>query len=401
LEIAAASTGKPKQTHRVAGFEVGCLDYTPDGTAVVGPGPDATLRAVAVDTGKELARLPGHRQAWPYHAFSADSRILVTGAFDDYEEFPVRVYDLKAGKELAKFHPGVRVVNVAVSADGRRVAAVTAPNSRGRPDPREVTVVWDVATRKELARVPQYRESSSVSLSPDGRLLAVGQSWYGEVRVWEVASRSERFLFRHSGPITSLAFAPDGRALAAASKEAPVYLWDVTGNLAGPPPAWDPAGSDRVWEELASPDAAKAFAAVRRLRGNPSAAVPFLRQRAKLPVAPSPDALKALFADLDAADFGEREKATSALEGYGEMVGDALRAELARSASPEARKRLQGLLDKLSIPTPVRLRLMRAVEAVEGMGTPAADALLSAWVGGSGGPTLAAEATVVFTRRPK
>jgi hypothetical protein len=60
--------------------------------------------------------------------------VLVTGAFDAAEEFPVRVYDLKAGKELAKFHPGLSVVGVAVSGDGRRVAAVTSANARGRED---------------------------------------------------------------------------------------------------------------------------------------------------------------------------------------------------------------------------------------------------------------------------
>jgi RNA polymerase sigma factor (sigma-70 family) len=401
LEIRDAATGEVKHSHPDNGFQNDWKDFTPDGKAVVGTGFDGILRVIAVDTGKELARLPGHRAASQYHAFSADGRILVTGAFDDAEEFPVRVYDLKAGKELAKFHPGVRVGNVAVSADGRRVAAVTVPNSRGRPDPREVTVVWDVATGKELARVPQFRESSAVALSPDGRLVAVGQAWYGEVRVWEVASHAERFLFRHAGPVTGLAFAPDGRALAAASKEAPVYLWDVTGNLAGAPPAWDPADADRVWADLASPDAAKAFAGIRRLRGNPTAAVPFLRERTKPPATPDPDALKMLFADLDAADFGTREKATAALAGHGESVGDVLRAELARSASPEARKRLQGLLDRLSAVTPDRLRLVRTAEAVEGMGTPAAGALLTAWAGGAGGSVLAAEATAALARRPK
>jgi RNA polymerase sigma factor (sigma-70 family) len=401
FEVCDAATGEVKYSHPGRSFQTGWKDFTPDGKAVVGTGPGGTLRVMTIDTGQELARFTGHRAVSQYHAFSADGRVLVTGAFGDEEEFPVRVYDLKAGKELARFHPGARVCNVAVSADGRRVAAVTATNSRGKPDPREVTVVWDVATGKELARVPQHRESAAVALSPDGRLVAVGQAWYGEVRVWEVASRSERFLFRHGGPVTGLAFAPDGRALAAASLEAPVYLWDVTGDLAGPPPAWDPAAADRVWADLASSDAAKAFAAVRRLRGSPAVAVPFLRERTKLPAAPDPDALKALFADLDAGDFGTRERATAALAGYGEAVGDALRAELARSTSAEARKRLQGLLARLSAPTPERLRLARTAEAVEGMGTPDADALLAAWAGGSGGPTLAAEATAAVARRPR
>ena len=50
-----------------------------------------------------------------------------------------------------------------------------------------------------------------------------------DVRVYEVAGGGERFHFRHAGEVTGLAFAPDGRTLAVASKEAPVYLWDVRG----------------------------------------------------------------------------------------------------------------------------------------------------------------------------
>ena len=47
---------------------------------------------------------------------------------DDAEKFPVRVYDLAAGKELGKFHPGLWVTSVSVSANGRRVAANSSPS---------------------------------------------------------------------------------------------------------------------------------------------------------------------------------------------------------------------------------------------------------------------------------
>src|SRR5262249_10235170 len=153
---------------------------------------DGTVRAWAIDTGKERFRLPGHRAVSQYRAFSADGRVLVTGAYgDEAEAFPVRVFDLKTGKPLARFNPGAW--GVAVSADGGRVAASASANAGGRPDPREVAVVWDVAGGKELVRVPQHGEGGFVALSPDGRTVAVAPRWTGEVRVWEVASRGERF----------------------------------------------------------------------------------------------------------------------------------------------------------------------------------------------------------------
>ena len=147
-------------------------DFMPDGKAIIGGLPDGTLRAWAIDTGNGLFNLSGHKAGSQYHAFSADGRVLVTGAFGDGEEFPVRVYDLKAGKELAKFSPGLWVVAVAVSGDGRRAAAATSANARGMKDPREVAAGWAVESGKVLARVRQQREGQFLAPSSDGRLRA-------------------------------------------------------------------------------------------------------------------------------------------------------------------------------------------------------------------------------------
>ncbi|MFL5341548.1 MAG: sigma-70 family RNA polymerase sigma factor [Gemmataceae bacterium] len=370
-------------------------DFTPDGRAVIAGLSDGTVRAWSVDNLKELFSVPGHTNVSQYHAFSLDGRVLVTGVFGhQQEDAVVRVIDLKAGRELVKFHPGMMVSTVAISADGRRVAGSGA--NFGAVNHNLPAIVWDVASGKELARVSQHGEGGYLSLSPDGRLLAVASHWTSEIPVWEVASRAVRFHFRHDGQISGLAFAPNGRLLAAASKEAPVYLWDTTGDLAAAPPAWDAAA---VWDDLGSADAAKAFTAIRRLRANATAALPLLRERTKLAPAPEADVLKKLFAELDSPDFAIREKATAALAAHGEAIVAALKAELAATKSGEARTRLQGLLDRLLEPTPARLRLIRAVEAVEGMPGAEAAALLETWSGGDFGPTPAAEAKAALGRR--
>jgi hypothetical protein len=247
--------------------------------------------------------------------------------------------------------------------------------------------------------VPQHGEGGFVALSPDGRTFAVSRGWKSEVRVWEVASGRERFVFRHDGEITSLAFAPDGRTLAAASKEAPVYLWDFAGELAAAPPKWEAADAGRLWEELASDSAARAFAALRRLRMHPAAAVPLLRARTKLPAAPDAEALKRLFADLESADFRTRENATAALIGFGEVIQGALEKEQACTRSDEVRARVGRLLARLTARTPERIRLIRAVEAVEGMAGSEAKGLLEEWARGAAGGTLAAEAMAALARR--
>jgi len=218
--------------------------------------------------------------------------------------------------------------------------------------------------------------------------------------VYEVATGSERFSFRHEGMIRRIVFSPDGKMLAAASRDAPVYLWDLTGNTSGPAPAWDAATADQVWDDLAARDGVKGFAAIRRLRASPAPSLPFLKARAKL-VAPDEPQLKALLANLAGDDFQIREKATASLAGYDLAIRPVLEAELRATRSPEARRRLEGLVNRLDSPTPIQWRLIRAVEAVEGMGTPEADALLAEWASGKAGPIVAAEATAVIARRRK
>jgi WD40 repeat protein len=402
IEIRDARTGAVKYTH--PGEElggVGSIDFTPDGRAIV-LGDGDTLRVWAVDTGKQLFQLPGpDKNAIPFRAFSSTGRLVVQAGAS------VHVHDLKAGRKLTEFSAaGLWGGRVAISADGGRVAVVTFTVSRGASsDGREVTVVWDVASGTKLTSVNHYNYdrskndagSSIVALSPDGRTVAVACDGAG-IRVWEVASGSERFVFHQEGGITDLAFAPDGRTLAAASTLAPIYLWDLTGDLDGAL-TWDPDAADTVWNELGSPDGAKAFAAIRRLRANPAAPLALLRARAKGPAVPGPAELKQLFADLGDDDFPTREKATAALAGYGAALETALRAELARTPSAEARVRLQRLVGGLTAQTPARLRLIRAVEAVEGMRAPGAESLLEAWAGGSAGAILAAEAKAARARR--
>jgi WD40 repeat protein len=409
LEIGDIRTGKIIHTHRAPEFgDVSPWPrFTPDGKGVIGSlGVDGTTRVWAVDTGKEMVRFTQEHRQPGANAISADGRVFA--AIDHMDPDPahsIRVCDLRTGRELAKFVEN-GAFSVSLSADGRRVAVAvavvgTAEQQERFPNPPRVTV-WDVASGKILARVPQRGKCGSVELSPDGRTIAM-RTWIGGIvspvlQVYEVASGSERLTFHHDGRIQGFTFSPNGKLLAASSAEAPVYLWDMTGDLNGPA-AWNPADANKVWDDLSSLDAAKAFTAIRRLRGNPTPALAFLKDRVKPLAAPNADTLKGLFADLAAEDFEVREKAVETLVGYDEAVRPAMERELNQSQSPEARLRLKKLITRLDGPTPIRLRLIRVVEAVEGMGTAEADALLATWAKEPAGSTLATEATTVLARR--
>ncbi|MBE9121550.1 NACHT domain-containing protein [Tychonema sp. LEGE 07199] len=67
----------------------------------------------------------------------------------------------------------------------------------------------------------------SVIFSPDGKLLATGDS-NGVVRLWEASSGREILTCKgHTNVVESVAFSPDGKILASASYDKTIKLWDV------------------------------------------------------------------------------------------------------------------------------------------------------------------------------
>jgi hypothetical protein len=148
------------------------------------------------------------------------------------------------------------------------------------------------------------------------------------------------------------------------------------------------------WIELKSSDAAEAYHAIWSLTARPKEAVRFLREQLQPGSLLDSQLLPRLIADLDSPRFAVRKRATEELGKLGELAEPALRQELRRRPSLEVIQRIEQLLLKRQgkIPPPEDLRMMRALEVLEHIGTSEAQDILLHLAKGEPGASITQEA---------
>jgi WD40 repeat protein len=408
--------------------------------AELGPGGNGT-RLWELPSGKVLCDLEGPRSYGQGKlAFSADGKLLGSCSSSDPSLF---IWDASSG-EVARRLPtgggqqgGIFPCPIAFSPDGRLVAASIQGLNQGVPGIRTKLHCWRLDTGKELFSVDEA--SGVLAFSPDGKLLAsangqgivlretakgsqrrqfqgksfsaylvfspdgrtLAGSWAspdgksGGVQVWELATGQLRLQTAgHRGAVMSLAYSTDGSVLASGGADTTILLWDMTGrSLAG---KTAPRKAEELWDELASSKAETGFRAVGELTATPDAALKLFGQRLKPAKrkAADPERIAKLIAGLDAPRFGTREKANRELQRLGNQAAPALHARLSKEITPELSRRIEQLLARLdpgAVP-PDELRVMRAVEVLEHIGTPAARTLLASLARGAPGDNLTREA---------
>lgn len=228
-----------------------------------------------------VAASEGNLLAQPYAvAFSPDGRLVALGRDGRDSIGTALVWEVASGKQVASLVLGPRsngtlgaARSVAFSPDGRTLAvgygsdlkgavdlfdvsssfAPTATLALGKTDPYGVTsldfapdgktlfgsfggvAMWDVAGRKQTATLADVNSHvQSVSVSPDGKLIAGAASAYsqgGGVTVWNLASRKGTHVTTGRSGGGEVVFGPDGKQLAMTTDTAEllgaVQLWSV------------------------------------------------------------------------------------------------------------------------------------------------------------------------------
>ncbi len=193
-----------------AGMDSFCLAFSKDGTRMVSGGGDleVKIRVWDVQTGGLLAFSAGPSAVLSLDV-RPDSKQFATGHADG----TVRIWDVAKRKVIRVLQdlPGVFVISVRYSADGKTLAA--GSNYGGR------VALWNAedGTFKSLFETPGNLHCYELAFSRDSKKLAVGLE--GSVFVFQVSSGDR--LHQFPLPIChALAFDPEGKRLAVATAEA-------------------------------------------------------------------------------------------------------------------------------------------------------------------------------------
>lgn len=349
--------------------------FSPDGNLLLLADRDG-VRLWDVMSGKESRRL---KDAGPCvaAAFSPDGKQLACLGNDA----AIRLWNPATGeltRTLGKHDNGI---HLAFSPDGLWLA--TASKEKGQP-----ILLWMLENnRPPVAWKVSNQTVKTLAFTPDGRTLCAG-TMEGSLRLWETASGEEiGALDGHWHMVQAVYCLPDNRTVYSGGFDTNILGWDLARLGRRGPPEKD---MGKLWADLAE-KAPQGRAAVWALVEQPKPALAWLKDRLK-PVKDDAN-IAQLIADLNSKQFAARQRATQELERLADVARPALRQALANRPSLEMRRRLESLLarapEKLS---PEQLRDLRALHALEQIGTPEACRLLGTIAGGTSGFPMTEEA---------
>jgi WD40 repeat protein len=200
------------------------LAVTPDDRHVVALGFQS-LRCLDLANGKETATFEWPKElrySWAI-GMSSDGQRVIAGCDDGV----ARVFEVKTGKLIKDLRGhDSKIYAAALLGDGKLALTGGALDKTVR--------VWDVDAGRQLRAFENVPESSQcVSVSPDGKLVAIGHitgthDEPGVIRLWDLESgRLVRELIGHTKLAGSVRFSPDGKTLLSSGFDKTVRLWDV------------------------------------------------------------------------------------------------------------------------------------------------------------------------------
>ena len=137
----------------------------------------------------------------------------------------VRVWKADASRDPWRKYLANSINQVRSSGDGRIIA--TIQQARTDTEPPNATIrLFETRNGQELSFGYDYHDARSVSLSHDGRLLAVGTR-NGLLHVWDIEKKLQLLEHRYAASVNSVFWCCDDKLLTAADGTGVVNMWEI------------------------------------------------------------------------------------------------------------------------------------------------------------------------------
>jgi WD40 repeat protein/tetratricopeptide (TPR) repeat protein len=194
--------------------------WQPDGKTLAAVGGDSVIHLWDVATGKEIAKLEGHKNAGVDLTFNHAGDLVASTGWEGM----LRLWDPRVGKQLFSTQAHVAKAALRFSEDDRMLAGKRIGDKLR---------IWEVVANREyrtLIRDPVLGKTTynQISVRPDGRLLAVGMDdGFG---LWDL--RSGKQVGFIGLPVFHVLFEPSGALLT--NGRPGLLRWPVKADAAAP-----------------------------------------------------------------------------------------------------------------------------------------------------------------------
>jgi WD40 repeat protein len=198
------------------------LTFSPDGKMLV-VGTWAGMQVWNVNDRKLIHRFPFSTNWDDPIAISLDGKTLAS------IKYVVHLWDLTSGKELLPFdEPSFPGECLAFSPDGKHLAAGNLDGNRTEGDVYSYSFrIWNVTTGKQRHAIGKHTWTvHDLQYTPDGRKL-ISASADKSIRWWDAKTARELRYLEADDQVTSISLSPDGTLLATKGRRNEILLWNA------------------------------------------------------------------------------------------------------------------------------------------------------------------------------
>ncbi len=224
-EIHLFDTATHKKIRTFSGHTESIYDlaFTPDGKNIVscGYGQDRTIRIWDVNTGRMLSSIVEYTRAVE---ISPDGKLMATASGGG---LPIKIRDFKKLSVIGELNTGGESIwDMKFSRDGKRLYSISYEETLKVWDMESGKLLKEINTKEDKAQKRYHKPFMKLTLHPDGKTAAVGDS-KGRVRFWDTETGEEkRIIEGHHSVVPVVKYSPDGKIIASASADNTLKIWD-------------------------------------------------------------------------------------------------------------------------------------------------------------------------------